>query len=76
MGYDDIPVAGRFQIILTTIAQPTNEMGRLAAKELIEQLGTLARTPGSYLLLSRLVQRASTVRGHAHSALYLSDRLL
>jgi len=62
VGYDDIPVAGRFQIPLTTIAQPMREMGRLAAKELIEQLGTPGRKPKSYVLLPRLVQRASTLR--------------
>ena len=38
VGYDDIPMSGRFQIPLTTIAQPTAELGRLAAREIIDQL--------------------------------------
>ena len=69
VGYDDIPVAQRFQIPLTTIAQPMREMGRIAAKELIEQLDTAGRKPKSHILLPRLVQRASTVRVNTQSTL-------
>lgn len=68
VGYDDIPVASRFQIPLTTIAQPMQEMGRLAAKELITQLDNPGREPKSYVLPPRLVQRASTVRVRARAA--------
>ena len=39
MGVDDQPIATQIEIPLTTIRQPVEEEGRLAAVELLRQLG-------------------------------------
>jgi LacI family transcriptional regulator len=62
VGYDDIPAASRFQIPLTTIAQPIREMGSIAAKDIISYIRDTEKKNQSHVLLPRLVQRASTLR--------------
>ena len=61
VGYDDIPMAKRFQIPLTTIGQPIRDMGRIGAEELLRRLKDPERQGKHYSLLPRLVQRSSTV---------------
>lgn len=63
IGYDDIPMASRFQIPLTTIGQPIHEMGRLCAQELLRRLRDEKSSANHYRLLPRLVQRRSTQTG-------------
>lgn len=74
VGYDDIPAARRFQIPLTTIAQPIQEMGRIAAQELIHSLSDSDHQPKSHVLLPRLVQRSSTLPVSTPSDLYFRQK--
>jgi DNA-binding LacI/PurR family transcriptional regulator len=60
VGFDDIAVASVVSPALTTVAQPHNEMGRLAVQTLIEQLKqTGRREPAHHVLGHRLVIRDS-----------------
>jgi DNA-binding LacI/PurR family transcriptional regulator len=61
VGYDDIPMSDRFKIPLTTIAQPTQELGKLAARSIMDQISGVNSSPRSYQLIPKIVQRASTV---------------
>ena len=42
-GFDDTPIARQIYPALTTVRQPTSEMGRLATLELLEKI----RSPGA-----------------------------
>lgn len=64
VGYDDIPSAQRFQVPLTTVAQPKRQMGHLAATVLLGHLENPTADAVHYELLPRLVQRSSTMPLH------------
>ncbi len=60
-GFDDIPLARQLWPALTTIRQPSREMGKVAALQLLEQLG--GRGPGQLVQLPfSLELRDSTTR--------------
>ncbi len=60
VGFDDAEWAPLIGPGLTTIAQPTDEIGRAAAQCLIERLGGLDVAPRQLLLPGRLVARGSS----------------
>lgn len=59
IGYDDIPVAPYIDPALTTIRQPMREVGRVAARLLIEALNHPEAEPREILLTPTLVRRDS-----------------
>ncbi|BDG62356.1 LacI family DNA-binding transcriptional regulator [Caldinitratiruptor microaerophilus] len=64
VGYDDIPLAGMLNPPLTTVAQPTYEMGERAARMLLERLaGKAPPEPRRVVLPARLVVRRSCGAG-------------
>jgi LacI family repressor for deo operon, udp, cdd, tsx, nupC, and nupG len=62
VGYDDLEVAAHYQPSLTTIRQPRDSLGRLAAETLIDLLeeGDNTRSPVRIVLNSELIIREST----------------
>lgn len=60
VGYDDIVYAAYLHPPLTTVAQPTEDMGAAAARLLLERLGGAEDAPRRVMLEPRLVKRAST----------------
>jgi LacI family kdg operon repressor len=60
VGFDETDWAPLIGPGLTTIAQPTDELGRVAAACLIERLQGLAMPARQILLPGRLVPRGST----------------
>ena len=61
VGFDDTEWSPYIGPGLTTIAQPTNELGRIAARCLIERLQGLDLPPRQILLSGRLMPRGSSV---------------
>ncbi len=66
VGFDDISVARWFSPSLTTIRQPRTELGRLAARTLLDLVEerSLTREPLQRLLPFELIVRASAVPFH------------
>lgn len=62
VGFDETEWAPLVGPGLSTLAQPTDDLGRLAARCLLERLQGLAMAPRQMLLPARLVERASTQR--------------
>lgn len=60
VGFDDIALAAYVIPPLTTVAQPTYEMGRLAGELLLRRIQAGGRPPARYLLPVRMVVRHST----------------
>ena len=60
IGYDGIRLAGLRSVNLSTIAQPLAELGRLAAKRLLERLLDPTRPAQHDRVLSELVVRGTT----------------
>jgi LacI family transcriptional regulator len=60
VGFDDIPLAAHTQPPLTTIRQPSREMGETAARLLLAQLGGAPRPVGPLIVPTSLVIREST----------------
>ncbi|MEY2899853.1 MAG: hypothetical protein RL247_19 [Actinomycetota bacterium] len=60
IGYDGIRLAGLRSVNLTTVAQPLAELGRLAAKRLLERLADPARPTQHDRVSSELVVRGTT----------------
>jgi DNA-binding LacI/PurR family transcriptional regulator len=61
IGFDDVPLAARTDPPLTTVSQPTEEKGRLAARALLDALEANAQPePSRTVLPARLVVRGST----------------
>ena len=59
IGFDDIPLASYFDPPLTTLRQPLEELGRQAARLLIETIHNPGRPSEQVLIQARLVERAS-----------------
>lgn len=59
IGFDDIPLASYFDPPLTTLRQPLEELGSLAARLLVEMVLDPARPPAQVLIPARLIERAS-----------------
>jgi len=60
VGYDDLPVAAVVDPPLTTVHQPMQEVGAVAAGLLLDQLGGREAVPAStHLLPTELVLRGS-----------------
>ena len=60
VGFDDIPIASRTDPPLTTMAQPTQRCGAIAADLLIDMIENPAPTPRRVILTTELVVRASS----------------
>ncbi len=60
VGFDDVPLASFANPPLTTIHQPSHEMGALAAEILLDRLQNRELPPRRKLLETRLVVRQST----------------
>ncbi len=68
IGFDDVPHAALLSPSLTTIRQPMAEMGRLAAKQLLQRTEAIQNTemltPHHHLTTPALIARESTARRH------------
>ena len=67
VGFDDSPAASHATPPLTTVAQPQEEKGRLAARWLMDEIEHGATPPGQYkraILPTELVVRESTAPRH------------
>jgi LacI family transcriptional regulator len=62
VGFDDIPWAHLVRPTLTTVAQPTYELGRTAAVLLAERLAEPGRAPSTVTLQTQLKVRDSSTR--------------
>ncbi len=60
VGFDDMEISAYYDPPLTTMAVPAYEMGRLAAKILIENIQGDGKTPQQYILETNLIVRGST----------------
>ncbi|QQR40859.1 LacI family DNA-binding transcriptional regulator [Devosia rhizoryzae] len=62
IGFDDLEVAAHYRPALTTMRQPRETLGRLAAETLIDLLedGETSRSPMQIVLNSELIVRGST----------------
>jgi DNA-binding LacI/PurR family transcriptional regulator len=61
-GFDDMEISAFYDPPLTTVAVPAYEMGRMAAKILIENLRGESSKPQQYMLEAQLIVRGSTAR--------------
>jgi len=68
MGFDDIPAAGFNTPGLTTVRQPLERMGQIAAKTLIDRIEGTAEYVAEIAIEPELVVRASTSRAASHRA--------
>lgn len=76
VGYDDLPVADFVEPGLTTVHQPMQEVGALAADLLLDQLtGVAAPGPGARLLPAVLVARRSVAAPPASRRTADADRI-
>jgi LacI family transcriptional regulator len=62
VGFDDVPWANLVRPSLTTVAQPTYELGRAAAELLADRITTPARRPSTVTLHTKLQVRESSAR--------------
>jgi LacI family transcriptional regulator len=62
VGFDDVPWAHLVRPALTTIAQPTYDLGRTAAELLVDRITTPARRPSTVTLPTKLHVRESSAR--------------
>jgi len=67
MGFDDIPGAAFHTPSLTTVRQPLDQMGRVAAQSLLERIQGKKEYPAEIAIEPELVVRESTARA-AHSS--------
>jgi len=63
VGFDDVPWANLVRPSLTTVAQPTYDLGRTAAELLADRITTPARRPSTVTLPTKLHVRESSARG-------------
>ncbi len=59
IGFDDIPQTTHVHPTLTTVRQPLEQMGRIATRMLLEQIGNTAAEPARIELPTELIVRAS-----------------
>lgn len=59
LGVDDQPLASVLPVPLTTIRQPTEEVGTLAAQEMVAQLTGRSKEPHRRALYLELIVRGS-----------------
>jgi LacI family transcriptional regulator len=59
VSFDDMPFAGRTEPPLTTVRQPIQRMGQLAAETLIEMIEERTSQPRRIILPTELVIRAT-----------------
>ncbi|MEV0388434.1 LacI family DNA-binding transcriptional regulator [Nonomuraea sp. NPDC050643] len=62
VGFDEIPWADLVRPSLTTVAQPTYELGRMAARLLVDRISTPAAQPATVVLPAELRPRQSSIR--------------
>jgi len=62
VGFDDVPWANLVRPSLSTVAQPTYELGRTAAELLVERITAPARRPSTVTLHTKLHVRESSGR--------------
>lgn len=62
VGFDDVPWASLVRPSLTTVAQPTYELGRTAAELLTERIAAPGRRPSTVTLPTQLHIRESSTR--------------
>lgn len=62
MGFDDIPAAAFYSPSLTTVRQPLNRMGEVAAQTLLERIEGKQDYPAEIAIEPELVIRESTAR--------------
>jgi DNA-binding LacI/PurR family transcriptional regulator len=62
MGFDDIPGAAFYTPSLTTVQQPLNRMGEVAAEVLLERIEGKKEYPGEIAIEPALVVRESTAK--------------
>ena len=60
-GFDDDPLLGNVSVPLTTVAQPRERMGRVAARMIVERIEGRRTETSRVVLPTRLVVRRSTV---------------
>lgn len=72
VGFDDIPQAAYVQPALTTVRQPLEEMGRVAARLLLAAMHDAQPPPAGVELATELVVRGSTAARAAAGAAPLS----
>lgn len=60
VGFDDIPLAAFHEVSLTTIAQPIEDIGRRAARLLLDRLQSPRDTFEEVLIPTSLVERSTT----------------
>jgi LacI family transcriptional regulator len=60
VGFDDIQAAGYLNPTLTTVRQPLQKMGEMAARELLRRLDTRDTQPAEIIVQPELVVRKST----------------
>ena len=60
VGFDDIPLAGHRRIDLTTVRQPAEEMGRMAAEMLLSAIAAGEHAGRRELMPAEIVVRGST----------------
>jgi LacI family transcriptional regulator len=65
MGFDDIPGAAFHMPSLTTVRQPLNRMGQVAAQSLLERIDGLEEYPAEIAIEPELVVRESTAAAKA-----------
>lgn len=66
VGFDDIALASYLTPKLTTVRQPAYEMGRLAAKIVLDALDSEDKSPRHEVLEHELLARQSTARRASH----------
>ncbi|MFI7066810.1 LacI family DNA-binding transcriptional regulator [Kribbella sp. NPDC050124] len=74
VGFDDVDLAHRSVPPLTTVAQPTEDLGRIAVAEIVRQLTDGIGEPAITTLSTELVLRHSTGAPHTDSAVTRTRR--
>ncbi len=64
IGFDDIPGAAFYTPSLTTVRQPLNKMGEVAAQSLLERIEGKKEYPSEIAIEPELVVRESTAKAH------------